>query len=67
MKGKHKPCSVCEATPNKIAIALTKKLIDKDTTKFYCLSCLAAYFDVSEEELLEKAEEFKLQGCALFK
>jgi hypothetical protein len=66
MRNKLKFCHVCEETPDKTAIALTKKLIDEKATRFYCLSCLAAYLDVTEEELLEKAEDFKSQGCTLF-
>ena len=31
-----------------------------------CLSCLSNYLEVDEEELLEKAEEFKAEGCTLF-
>lgn len=48
-------------------IGLTKKIIDKKTTAFYCLSCLAEYLEVTEEELLAKIEEFKNEGCTLFK
>ena len=66
MRNKLKFCHVCEETPDKTAIALTKKLIDEKTTQFYCMSCLAAYLDVTVEDLLEKAEDFKTQGCILF-
>lgn len=48
-------------------IGLTKKIIDKKTTTFYCLPCLAEYLEVTEEELLAKIEEFKNGGCKLFK
>ena len=66
MRNKLKSCHVCEETPDKTAIALTKKLIDEKTTQFYCMSCLAAYLDVTVEDLLEKVEDFKAQGCTLF-
>ena len=63
-----KKCYVCGKTPlTKDEIGLTKKLIDKKTTKFYCLSCLAEYFEVEIDELLAKIEEFKNEGCTLFK
>jgi predicted nucleic-acid-binding Zn-ribbon protein len=63
-----KKCYVCGKTPlTKDEIGLTKKLIDKKTTKFYCLSCLAEYFEVDVDELLAKIEEFKNEGCTLFK
>ena len=62
----------CERTEGKTPltkdeIGLTKKLIDKKTTNFYCLSCLAEYFEVEVDELLAKIEEFKNEGCTLFK
>ncbi len=48
-------------------IGLTKKIIDKKATAFYCLACMAEYLEVTEEELLAKIEEFKNEGCTLFK
>lgn len=62
-----KQCYVCGKELTKNEIGLTKKLIDKKTNKFYCLSCLAEYLEVIEEELLAKIEEFKEEGCTLFK
>ena len=48
-------------------IALTKKLIDRDTKVFYCINCLAEYLEVDVEILIAKIKEFKEQGCDLFK
>lgn len=63
-----KQCYVCGKSPlSKDEIGLAKKLIDKKTKQFYCLSCLADYFEVTEEELLAKIEQFKEEGCTLFK
>lgn len=59
-------CYLCDKELDKIATALNKKLIDKNVARFYCLSCLANYLDVTEDDLLAKAEEFKSQGCKLF-
>ena len=47
--------------------SIVKKLIDKKSDKFYCLGCLAEMLEVTEDELLEKIEEFKDEGCTLFK
>ena len=61
-------CYVCGKTPlTKDEIGITKKLIDKKTTQFYCVACLAEQLEVSEEELVAKIEEFKEEGCILFK
>lgn len=59
-------CCCCESNPDKTAVALCKKLLGKETKRFYCLGCLANYLDTTEEELLEKVEEFKEEGCTLF-
>ena len=64
----EKKCYVCGKIPlSKDEIGLTKKLIDKKAVNFYCLSCLAESLEVTEEELLAKIEEFKEEGCTLFK
>lgn len=62
-----KVCYVCgKENLNKNEIGLTKKLLDKNVKRFYCLNCLADYLEVDIEFLLEKVEEFKAQGCTLF-
>ena len=63
----QKQCYVCGKQPlTKDEIGLVKKLIGKNTKRFYCLSCLAEYFEVTEEELVAKIEQFKDEGCTLF-
>lgn len=47
-------------------IGLNKKLLGKDVKNFYCMNCLAEYLEVTVQELLDKIEEFKEQGCKLF-
>lgn len=64
---KHSCYSCGKAELTKDEVGLTKKLIDKQTDKFYCIACLEEYFDVTEQELLDKIEEFKDEGCTLFK
>ena len=61
-------CYVCWKEPlTKDEIGISRKLIDKKTSKFYCIPCLAEQFEITEEELLAKIEEFKAEGCTLFK
>lgn len=68
MSNAVKTCYVCGKTPlSKDEIGLTKKLIDKKSQIFYCLPCLADYLEVTPDELLAKIEEFKEEGCTLFK
>lgn len=64
----EKRCYVCGKTPlTKNEVGLTKKLIDKKTKVFYCIDCLAENLEVTTEELEAKIEEFKEEGCTLFK
>ena len=65
-KKTEKYCFYCEAKLGKNEIGLNKKLIAHNIAKMQCLPCLAAYFDTTVEELNEKIEEFKRQGCTLF-
>ncbi|MDR1603642.1 MAG: hypothetical protein LBS10_02465 [Gracilibacteraceae bacterium] len=62
-----KNCYVCgKESLSKNEIGLTKKLLDKNSKRFYCLDCIAEYLEVDTEFLFAKAEEFKDEGCTLF-
>ncbi len=52
---------------DKDTIALNKKLLGKNIDKFYCLECLAIFLNTTVDDLLDKIEEFKEEGCTLFK
>lgn len=51
---------------DKDTIALNKKLLGKNIKEFYCIDCLANYLGCTAEDLIEKIEEFKEEGCELF-
>ncbi len=59
-------CVQCckELTGNEIG--LTKKLINRGSTEFYCINCLAEKFNCDVPLLEKKIEQFKKQGCTLF-
>lgn len=60
-------CAYCDKDKlTKNDIGLNKKLIHKQVERMMCLTCLAAYFETTEEELKEMIERFKQQGCAMF-
>lgn len=59
-------CNKCKKTISDDEIAITKRLINRGTNKFYCISCLADAFEVSEEVIIDKIEFFKKIGCTLF-
>lgn len=52
---------------DKDTVGINKKLLGKEVKKFYCMNCLADYLDCTVDDLLEKIEEFKEEGCSLFK
>ena len=51
---------------DKNTIGINKKLLGEKINKFYCMDCLAGYLDTTVEELLEKIQYFKEDGCKLF-
>jgi len=60
-------CYVCgKEDLSKDEIGLTKKLLDRNARRFYCLDCLVENLEVDTEFLIERVEEFKSQGCILF-
>ncbi len=63
---KVKKCCLCEEVLDKDSVGLNKKLLDPKITRFMCIKCLSSHFDVPTEELYEKIDEFKSQGCTLF-
>ena len=52
---------------SKDIIAANKKFFGTRLEKFFCLPCLAEFFGVTEQDILDKIEGFKEDGCALFK
>lgn len=64
---KPQSCVSCGKTPlSRDEIGVSKKLLDANATQAYCLSCLSDYLGVTEQDILDKIEEFKEQGCTLF-
>lgn len=60
-------CKYCGDDIDKDCIALNKKLLDVSLKEYSCLQCLSDTFDCSVEDLQIKIEEFKEEGCTLFK
>ena len=59
-------CFQCERQLTGDEIAVYRKLVDRMAEKFLCKTCLAAYFEVSEEKIDKKIEQLKRIGCLLF-
>ena len=61
-------CSSCRKTPlEKDEVGASKKLLGLDTIELYCTECLAAYLEVTPEDIKDKIQMFKEDGCELFK
>jgi uncharacterized protein YlaI len=60
-------CVICGREHlDKNTVGINKKLLGEKIKNFYCMDCLAEYLDCTVDELLDKIEEFKAEGCKLF-
>lgn len=60
-------CVICDKQSlTKDVIGINKKLLGENIKNFYCIDCLAQYLESTVDELLDKIEEFKSEGCKLF-
>lgn len=60
-------CKNCGVALEKDWIALNRKLLDINAKDYLCIGCLADTFSCEVEDLEIKIEEFKEEGCVLFK
>ncbi len=64
---KQYACASCRKAPlTKDEIGASKKLLGPDTQELYCIVCLAAYLEVTPEDIQDKIQMFKEDGCELF-
>ena len=62
-----KDCISCGSENlSKDAIGINQKLLGEKVESYYCIGCLAEYLGVTEQDIMDKIEEFKEQGCKLF-
>ena len=60
-------CISCGKVPlEKDEVAICIKLLGENTNSYYCLDCLADYFEVTSQDILDRIEEYKEEGCYLF-
>ena len=69
MKAKKQyECTSCRKMPlTKDEVGASKKFLGIDTLELYCIDCLAAYLEVTLEDIEDKILMFKEDGCELFK
>ena len=68
MKRKDKiECIACGKTDlSKDTVGVNIKLLGENIKSFYCMDCLADYLGCEVQDILDKIEEFKEEGCKLF-
>lgn len=60
-------CVACyKEIVEKNTIGINKKLLGEDIKNFYCMDCLAEYLQCDVQDILDKIEQFKEEGCKLF-
>ncbi len=60
-------CVMCGNTElSKDTVGINKKLLGTKIKNYYCMDCLADYLGCTVQDLLDKIEEFKDEGCKLF-
>ena len=60
-------CIACGKTDlDKDTIGINRKLLGEDVSTYYCMDCLADYLGCEVQDILDKIEEFKEEGCKLF-
>ncbi len=60
-------CVCCEKKPlEKDDIGISRKMLGKKSD-LYCINCIAEFLDVTVEDILDKIEEFKEEGCVEFR
>ena len=67
MSKKFFECVACGKKPlSKNEVGINKKLLGAKSKSFYCLECLADFLEVAPQDILDKIEDFKNEGCKLF-
>lgn len=59
-------CGKCAAPVSKDEIAITKRLINRGSTKYYCTACLAEAFGITAEDIERSIRRYRQIGCTLF-
>lgn len=59
-------CCGCAVSVGKDEIAITKRLINRGTKRYYCQACLADAFGITAEDIDRCIKYYKRMGCTLF-
>ena len=59
-------CKVCGCDLTSDEIAITRKLVNRGATEFYCVRCLAEKFKITPDDVKGLIQRFREAGCSLF-
>jgi hypothetical protein len=59
------PCH-CGSSLQLDVLSLNRKLFGSDSKNLYCLFCMADLFECAVEDVVNKLDTFKREGCRLF-
>jgi hypothetical protein len=59
-------CADCASPLRRNEIAITKRLVSRGATQFYCIGCLARRLGVTPAVIEHKILEYQEMGCSLF-
>lgn len=59
-------CMQCGKALTFNEVGAYKKFVNRGSTTFLCKTCLSAKLNVTVEQIDEKIEQFRAQGCTLF-
>lgn len=59
-------CLDCGKEVTPLEANVTRKLVNRASTEFYCKSCIAKKFGITEKRVDELIEVWKSQDCVLF-
>jgi uncharacterized protein YlaI len=60
-------CAFCGKKLTLDEVGLSRKLINRAATEFFCLACLSARFKTDEKTLLDMIERYRAAGCSMFR
>ena len=64
----YKTCKKCGALLGGDDIAIYRKLVTRNADEFFCIDCLADYYNTTREVIEERIEYYRKSGeCTLFR
>jgi hypothetical protein len=56
----------CTASLQLDVLSLNRKFLGAQSKKLYCLTCMSDLFECAVEDVVNKLDAFKREGCRLF-